>query len=168
MKDKARCQQYLTIEEEAALVSFLLLMADLGTPVQVKFIPSLALVLARERGVTEPPNHNWPRALERRHPEVKARRIKAIDRKRHDTHIYTKIVEWFEVISTVLLDPAVRPENVYNMDETDVMLSKLGSVKVLIGKDDLRDYRPAGVKRTIITAIECISADGRSLLPLIV
>jgi hypothetical protein len=153
MKDKAKGQQYLTIEEETALVSFLLLMADLGTPVQVKFIPSLALILAHERGVTEPPNHNWPRALERRHPEVKARRVKAIDRKRHDIHIYTKITEWYEVIARVLHDPAVRPENVYNMDETGVMLSKLGSIKVFIGKDDLRDYRPAGVKRTMITAI---------------
>jgi hypothetical protein len=54
------------------------------------------------------------------------------------------------------------------MDETGVMLSKLGSVKVLIGRDDLRDYRGAGVKRTIVTTIECISADGRSLLPLII
>ena len=44
----------------------------------------------------------------------------------------------------------------------------LGSVKVLISKDDLRDYRGAGVKRTTVTAIECISADGRSLLPLII
>jgi len=44
----------------------------------------------------------------------------------------------------------------------------LGSVKVLVGKDDLRDYRGAGVKRTMVTAIECISADGRSLLPLII
>jgi hypothetical protein len=49
------------------------------------------------------------------------------------------------------------------MDETGVMLSKLGSVKILISKDDTRDYRGAGVKRTTVTAIECISADGRSL-----
>ncbi len=49
-----------------------------------------------------------------------------------------------------------------------VMLSMLGSVKVLVGKDDLRDYRGAGVKRTTVTAIECIGADGRSLLPLII
>jgi hypothetical protein len=48
------------------------------------------------------------------------------------------------------------------------MLSMLGSVKVLIGKYNLQDYRLAGVKRTIITAIEYISADSRSLLPLIV
>lgn len=48
------------------------------------------------------------------------------------------------------------------------MLSILGSVKVLVSKDDLRDYRGAGVKRTTVTAIEYISADGRSLLPLII
>lgn len=48
------------------------------------------------------------------------------------------------------------------------MLSKLGSVKVLAGMDDRRDYRGAGMKRTMVTAVECISADGRALLPLII
>ena len=42
-----------------------------------------------------------------------------------------KIVEWFDVIGQVLQDPAVLPENVYNIDETV-------SVKVLVGKDDRR------------------------------
>jgi hypothetical protein len=55
----------------------------------------------------------------------------------------------------VLRDPAVLPENVYNIDETGVMLSKLGSVKVLVGKDDPRDYRGAGEKRTMVTAVGC-------------
>jgi hypothetical protein len=61
----------------------------------------------------------------------------------------------------------VRPENVYNMDDTGVMLNMLswipirvltflGSVKVLVSKDDLRDYRRAGVKRTQVTAISWI------------
>ena len=72
------------------------------------------------------------------------------------------------MIGKVLQDPAIRLENVYNMDETGVILYILGSVKVLINKDDPRDYRGAGVKRTIVTAIECISADGRSLLPMII
>ncbi|ORX95178.1 hypothetical protein BCR34DRAFT_498679, partial [Clohesyomyces aquaticus] len=54
------------------------------------------------------------------------------------------------------------------IDKTGVMLSMLSSVKVLIGKDDLRNYRGAGVKRTIVTAVECISRDGRSLLLLII
>ena len=44
------------------------------------------------------------------------------------------------MMEKVLQGPAILSENVYNMDETGVMLSKLGSVKVLIGRDDLRDY----------------------------
>lgn len=54
------------------------------------------------------------------------------------------------------------------MDETEVILSILGFVKVFVGKDDLRDYRGAGIKRTIVTAIECISADDRLLFPFII
>lgn len=48
------------------------------------------------------------------------------------------------------------------------MLSMLSSVKVLVGKDDERDYRGAGVKRTMVTAVECICGDGTALLPLII
>ena len=54
------------------------------------------------------------------------------------------------------------------MDETEVILYMLGSIKVLISKDNPRDYRGAGVKRIIVTAIECISIDGRSLLLIII
>lgn len=150
----------------------MLLMSSLGHPVGIKFIPSLAFSIARRRSTAikpiKPPGKNWARAFEKRHTKLKARRVRAIDWKRHESNIYDKIIEWFEVIGKVLQDPAILPENVYNMDEIGVMLSKLGSVKVLVGKDDLRDYRGAGVKRTMVTAIECISADGRSLLPLII
>lgn len=59
-------------------------------------------------------------------------------------------------------------ENVYNMDETGVMLAMLNSVKVLVGKDNIRGYRGARVTRTIVTAVECISADGRCLNPMII
>ena len=69
--------------------------------------------------------------------------------------IYDKITHWFEVIGEELHNPVVVPENVYNMDETGVMLSILGSLKVLVGKDDTRTYRGAGVQRQTVGAIEC-------------
>jgi hypothetical protein len=82
--------------------------------------------------------------------------------------MYDKITEWFDVIGKVLQNLAILPENVYNIDETGVMLSMLGSVKVLVGRDDVRGHRGAGVKRTMVTAIECISTNSRSLPPLII
>jgi hypothetical protein len=59
-------------------------------------------------------------------------------------------------------------ENVYNIDKTGVMLSMLGSVKVFVGKDNLRDYRGASVKQIIVTAIKCISACSKLLNFLII
>jgi hypothetical protein len=72
------------------------------------------------------------------------------------------------VVGKVLEDPAILLESVYNMDETGVILYILGSIKVLLSKDNPRDYRGAGVKRTIVTTIKCISANSRSLLPMII
>jgi hypothetical protein len=47
---------------------------------------------------------------------------------RHENNIYDKIIHWLEVIGEVLQDPAILLENVYNMDETGVMLCMLGSI----------------------------------------
>ena len=172
IEEKAQRQQYLTSEEEKALVAFLLLMSDLGQPVRIKYIPSLAFSLARRRSTTDkpikPPGKNWARSFEIRQPQLKARRVRPIDWKRHEKNTYVKITYWFEVIGRVVHDPAILPENCYNMDETGVMLSMLSSVKVLVSKDNLRNYRDAGVKRIIVTAIKCVSTDCRSLLPLVI
>ena len=172
IEEKAQGQQYLSVEEEKALVAFLLLMSSFGQPVRVKYIPTLAFSIARRRHPAsrpdKPPSKNWPKAFEKRQPELKAKRVRSMDWKRHEIHIHDKVTKWFNVIGKVLQDPAILPENAYNMDETGVMLSMLGSVKVLVGRGDIRAHRGASVKRTMVTAIECISADGRSLPPLII
>lgn len=172
LEEKAKSQQYLYPWEENAFVKFLLQMSDFGQPIRIKFIPSLAFSLTHQRPLSDrpqkPPGRNWAKALERRHSVLQARRVRPLDWNRHEKNIYNKVIHWFEVIGKVLQDPAIVAENVYNMDETGVMLSMPGSVKVLIGKDDRRDYRGARIKRTTVTAIECISADGRYLKPMII
>jgi hypothetical protein len=168
-EEKAQSQQYLNPCEEKAVVNFVLHLAEFGQRVRIKHIPSLAFSVARQRSANKPPKppgKNWARAFEKRHPELKAKRDRALDWDRY--HIYDKVVHWFEVIGKARQDPTILPENVYNMDETGVMLSMPGSVKVLVGKNDMRGYRGARVKRTVVTAMECVSADGRYLNPMIV
>jgi hypothetical protein len=152
-------------------------MSRNGYPIPVKFLYSLAQVIARQRSsafhipltddAVKPPGKNWPQGFYRRHPELKSRRVKALDWSRHDYNIYNKVAHWFTIIGKELNNPAIFRENVYNIDETGVLLSILSSLKVLTEKDGLT-FRGAGVKRTLITAIECISVDGRSLHPLII
>jgi len=167
LTEKAQSQQHLTPWEEKALVKFLVHQDALGQPVRIKYVGSIAFSLARRRTTSQtaikPPSKNWPWCFYRRHPELKASTAKALDWNRHD--IREKVVHWFDIIGQVLQDCDVLQENVYNMDETGVMLCQLGSVKVLVSRESQRGCRGAHVKRTTITAIECVSADGRYLHP---
>ncbi|KAK1027934.1 hypothetical protein LTR33_017420, partial [Friedmanniomyces endolithicus] len=103
-----------------------------------------------------------------RHPNLKPRRVRALDWKRHDRNSYHKIVEWFAVVRQELSAPVVRLENVYNMDETGILLNAPTSLKVLTDRDDTRTYRGASIQRVLVTAIECVLADGGSLAPMII
>jgi len=171
-EEKAQGQHYLKPYEEDVVVKFLLQMSDLGQPIRIKFIPSIAFNVTRQRPAADrplkPPGRNWAKALEIRHPILGARRLGAMDWKRHEKNISAKVTHWFEVIGKVLQDPAVLAENVYNMDETGVMLSMPGSIKALVRKSDRRKHRGVRIERTTVTAIECISGDGRYLKPMII
>lgn len=171
VQDKAQKQQCLYPWEEKALVKFIIQQDALGRPVRIKYVSSIAYSLARQRIERDrpcrPPGKNWVQLLHKRHADVlKASKSMALDWNRFD--IFDKCTHWFNVIGKLLHDPAILQENVFNMDETGVMLSKLNTVKVLVGKDSRRDYRGARVKRTSITAIECVSAVGEVLNPIII
>ena len=81
-EEKAQGQQYLTPSEEKALEKYMKQMADLGNPVRIKYIPSLAFSVARRRSTankaTKPPHRNWAQAFQKRHPALKSRRVRAM------------------------------------------------------------------------------------------
>jgi hypothetical protein len=75
------------------VVDFILQISDHGTPVRIKFIPSIAFSVTRHRleedRPVKPPGKNWAKAFESRHAELQARTAKALNWKRHDKTIYT-------------------------------------------------------------------------------
>ena len=180
-QDKAIKQQLLTPHEEQAIVDFVLRADRNGYPARVKDLRRYAAILLRRRAPqrqgrtpsevpahSQTPNKDWPQAFCKRHPELKVARLRALDWRRHEKNIYAKVVNWFDLMRVQLEETGVMQENVYNMDETGVMLSVLGSSKYLVSAEMQKTHRGAGSKRTLITAVECISADGRSLPPLII
>ncbi|KAJ5389207.1 uncharacterized protein N7496_000275 [Penicillium cataractarum] len=82
------------------------------------------------------------------------RRLGAIDWKRDYRQIEDTVRHWFAVIGRQLADPSILLENVYNMNETGVLLSVLKSLKVLVHRDDLRKYRGTTVKRTLVIFVD--------------
>jgi hypothetical protein len=173
--DTAVTRQYLTPSEEKALRDKVLRIVAQGYFVTPKFLRYLAQWIVRQRSSTfqiqatddgvRLPNKNWPAGFYERQG-LKSRTLKPLEWERHN--IYEKVAHWFTVIGRELHAPTTLAENVYNMDETGIMLSHLTSRKVLLHRNDLRRHRGAGSKRVQVTAIECISADGRCLNPLII
>jgi hypothetical protein len=111
--------------------------------------------------------HSCP-PLYKRHPELKAARAKGIDWQRHERNIRVKVEQWFTIMDKQLSERGILQENVYNIDETGVLLSDLNTVKVLVSRSDVKSCRSVSLHRTMITAVECISADGRYLPPLVI
>lgn len=90
IQQRAAKQQYLSPQEEKAFMSYLLRMSRNGYPLPVKFARNLAYFImlqhasifqipATDRSDVHPPGKNWPQAFHKRHPELKAMRLKAID-----------------------------------------------------------------------------------------
>ena len=179
IQQKAINQQYLSFQEEKALADHFVRSARNGFPLPVGFAGLLAHVIAvarlslwvargAEDEEIKPPGKNWPHAFYKRHPEIKAMTQKAIDWQRHDHHIYDKIVQWFTTIGQELANPFILPDNTYNMDETGVLLALLKALKVLVSSEEISQYRGAAKKTELITVIECISAVGMALLPMVI
>jgi hypothetical protein len=164
-RQQAVRQQLLTPQQEKALVDHLLQLHRNGYPARVKHLRSFAGNLMNNGQI---PAKDWPQAFYKRHPELKAVSMKAIDWQRHEKNIRAKVEHWFEIMDKQLSQREIVQENMYNMDETGVLLSDLNTVKVLVSRSDARGRRGVGLRRTMITAVECISADGRCIAPLII
>jgi hypothetical protein len=91
------------------MVDLVLQMSDLGTPVRIKYIPSIAFSVTRGRPEPDrplkPPGKNWAKSLEKRHPRLRARKVKALNWDRHEKNIFPKIEHWFTEIGKVLKGP---------------------------------------------------------------
>ena len=169
-------RQYLTPSEEEGLEDYLLETHKRGFRVPKKLLPYLAFTIIRRRSSTiqtllsdtmlKPPGEDWSNAFLKRHPKLIGKRNKPLEWARFD--IYDKVVEWFEVIERLLQDPAILPENVYNMDETRTRINVSRSRKYVVAKDDKSDMKGPKTNRTQVTALEYISASGRCLHPFII
>jgi hypothetical protein len=98
---KAEGHLYLTPSEEKALEKYLKLIADLGNPVRIEFLPAPAFSIARQRSMnkaTKPLGKNWPRGSQKRHPALKSRRVRAMAWERYENncgnHVFLHLISF--------------------------------------------------------------------------
>ncbi|KAL6362279.1 hypothetical protein LRP88_03552 [Fusarium phalaenopsidis] len=159
--------QKLSAEQEKHLTAWIIAQDDLG------FAPSHAQVIdfagriARLNGNEEPIGIHWMEGFLRRNEGVRTLRGQRLDSARFNGATIENIQGFFPHLAVPVVKE-IKPENRHNMDEMGIM-EGLGYNNLVLGR--------AEKNRTIVqnpgstdwtTIIECISAVGKALTPLVI
>ena len=111
---------------------------------------------------------SWAHRFIKRLPETfKFQTQKTMEAKRLDAERLPTIIEWFHKLGGEMKTLKVGPSNIYNVDETGFQLGQGKSQKVVTEYQDRTKHVPTGGIGELVTAIECIAADGWIMPPMI-
>ena len=181
-------RQLVTPAEEEVLVDYIRRMASYGFPASPSIIHEVANLIRQNRLlITMSPTHkiaplgkNWIDKFKSRHPEVRSAWTKSIHNVRVDGCQPHLLQTWFAELEAIMSRNRYETKNIYNMDETGYGIggSQSKQVLVVVDKRDVghtglqeasgKALRKAKGRADWMTAIECVSASGRALPPLMI
>lgn len=156
-------EQRLTPEEEQALASWILQVAEWGWPPRVSFVKYMTCEMLIEKGDYRKLGDSWIYSFLRRHKDLRSRWSQPLDKERNATHDPDKLMRYFELVESVIQKYDVQKADTYNMDEKGSALGDHGKEKIICFKHNLQAYQAQDGTREWVSLIECISADGRLL-----
>ena len=160
-------QQRLSMVQEDELADWILFQASLGNGPTHTQIKDLAQRITIERGDGLKIGNRWIRQFLNRHPVLKTQKPRRVDSARLKCAIDEVIRPWFDYLRI----PAVQkiPSQFrYNIDEAG-LAKGIGSNGYVVGcakRRAMTQKKPDS--RTWITFMECISATGEFLQPLVI
>ncbi|KAJ5543800.1 hypothetical protein N7494_005079 [Penicillium frequentans] len=165
-EDKRSSQRALNLVQETALVRYIKQLNDLWAPCTLQEIERCANSILARSG--EPPISKMRASrFVRRLPEgffwIKQ---KPIDKKRLESEDISRLITWFEHVRGWL--EGISPKNIYNLDETGFQLGQTRAQKV-VTRYQYSSEKLASIDRgQIVTSIECVAADGWSMVPYLI
>nr|AER39694.1 transposase [Verticillium dahliae] len=160
-------QQKLSPTQEKHLVEWIRIQAALGLPPTHSQIREFAERILHLQGGPQTIGKNWFQAFTRRNPSIKVQRARPIDSQRINGATTNVIRDWFRYLSIPEIK-AIQPVNRYNMDETGILEGR-GSNGLVLGSaeaQNLRKKQPGS--RAWTSILECISATGTTVPPLVI
>ncbi|KAF4921140.1 Jerky protein-like protein-like [Colletotrichum fructicola] len=156
--------QRLSASQEAKLASWVQVQADLGLAPTHSQLREFAQRILRAMGDTQPLGKRWVDGFKRR---IKVQRSRSIDSRRVNGASTEVIRDWFKYLAMPRIQ-AIKPANRYNMDETGILEGK-GDNGLVLGRAETKSVRKKQPgSRAWVSIIECISAEGKALHPLVI
>jgi len=170
-------EQTLTKAEEKALVQWITQMTATGHPVRHAFIREMAQHIERSRHYDDPAEKpafypaigaTWVQRFLHRHRELATTISCTIEASRIKETTKEAINMWFDHFSKVIAEYQISSENMYNMDESGFSIGEIKGAQVVVNKTLMAKYLAHPGRQEWVTVVECISADGSSIPPLVI
>jgi len=155
-------QQLLTPSQERAIASFCRNRGLRGEPVDIAELRLLA-----ERVCGREPGHKWPYAFMDRNTGIRRRWAKQGESKRANALNKSNTDSFFEALAEVV--KGIDPDCIWNCDEKGIVESG-GTIRrrVVVGSDQKDPKITADESRKMVTILECVSAAGAVIPPLLI
>lgn len=166
-KQAAEHLQRLSPAQEDLLAKWVLTQAALGLPPTHQQLQLFAQRILDVGGDPQPLGKSWVTGFLKRNPNLKVQRARSLDSKRANGASTENIRGWWPNLAL----PAVKevlPRNRWNMDEAGIMEGQ-GTNGLVLGSSEKQSVQKTQPGSRVWTSfIECISATGISLPPLVI
>lgn len=165
----------LTVEDESALATYLLYMAEHGFPLTSSMAVAFAWAVSLRSGsqgrfnLETGPGRHWWRCFRSRHPELTLRTADNLERSRANALTREVVDNYFDCLKVVLEQNNLMntPRQLFNCDETFLPLN-ISSEKVVARKNTKHVYAQSSGTSDHITLLCGASAAGVALPPMII
>lgn len=156
-------QQLLSPEAEQVLVDWITFYSMTANPLSRRSIRSKARTMCGKL-----PSISWIRSFLARWPGIMLGKPCGLDPKRAVAFNRPVVLHHFRLLDEIIKKYEIPVENIYNMDEKGCQRGggrKASSRKYFVPRQRRPKYRSRSANLELVTIIECVCADGTSLLP---
>jgi hypothetical protein len=116
----------------------------------------------------KPVGGTWPKRFCKRHPDLKMKKTTGLEKARANALNPSAVNGFFDMLTDVIKEHDILPENIYNMDEKGIQLGIGAKITAMVDRNQKSVYSIEDGNRELVTVIECICADGSILHPSVI
>ena len=110
----------------------------------------------------------WVKRFIRRHPELASVRPRSIDAPRVKCTSPERLKRWFDDLKKVVVEYNIKPENMYNMDETGFAIGEKEAGRCIINVQIRQHFQAKPGRQEWVSVVQCVCADGSVVSPLVI
>jgi len=168
-------QQILSSAEERILVKWITHLTRTGYPLSLALALEMAETICSQRYQLSkqaphrrPIGKRWLDRFRTRHPEIQGVWTRQIESARYTALNSATVQGWFDAVTDLYIQHQYPPERIYNMDESGFAVGASQSSRALVNIREKSSWKVIKGRQEWITAIECVSAAGFAVPPLLI